>query len=108
MSKGPLNEEEDFGYVSPADFDEPGDTQDDIKVKDEVDLPILEEVVIYLQHQIDKCSSIHVLEVKPESGLSIEQQLVMYQQLAIKLGTAKKSIEAIIEGIDDKYDDTNR
>lgn len=102
-------EDNDVQYVSPADFDEPGTPDDDIKVRDEVDLPILEEVVLYLEREIDKCTRIESLHADEKAnGLTLEQQLVVQQELSRKLGLAKTSIQAIIEGIEEKYDDTNR
>ena len=100
-------EEDGFGYVSPADFDEPGTPDEDVKPKDEVDLPVLEEVVVYLDRQIDKCSRIDSLvAINKTNGLTLEQQLAVQTHLKQKLETIKEKITAVIEGIGDKYDET--
>lgn len=106
MSSTPTDET-DFGYVSPADFDEPGTPDEDIKVKDEVDLPVLEEVIYYLDKEIDKCTRIEGLSAGTSSnGLTLDQQLVVQQELSRKLNLIKVSIKAVIEGIEEKYDET--
>jgi hypothetical protein len=105
----PLNEDldNDFGYVSPADFDEPGDKEDDIKHKDEVDLPILEEVVHYLDKQIAKTTNTDSLAPTEDTkDMTLEQRWAVQRELGRKLGLIKASITAVIEGIDDKYDET--
>ena len=101
-------EDNDFGYVSPADFDEPGDKEDDIKPRDEVDLPVLEEVLRYLDREIDNCTRISSLIADKDTNLSIEQQLAVQEKVMIKLQTARTHIKAVIEGIDEKYDETRR
>lgn len=102
-------EDNDFGYVSPADFDEPGTPDEDIKVKDEVDLPILEEVILYLDREIDRCTRIESLSLQADrntNGLTLNQQLEVQQELSRKLGLIRASIKAVIDGIEEKYDET--
>lgn len=101
-------EDNEVSYVSPADFDVPGTPDEDVKVKDEVDLPILEDVIVYLNKEIDKCTRIDSLSVKQENGLTIDQQIVVQQELARKLNLIKTSIQAVIDGIQEKYDETRR
>lgn len=100
-------EDNDYGYVSPADFDEPGTPEEDIKHQDEVDLPVLEEVMIYLDREIAKTSHVDSLEATSETAeMTLEQRWAIQRELARKLGLIKMSIQSVIDGIEEKYDET--
>jgi hypothetical protein len=100
-------EDNDVVYVSPADFDEPGDVIDDIKHQDEVDLPVLKEVVHYLDQEIAKAAHTDSLAPTEDTkGFSLEQRWAVQRELGRKLGLIKTSVKAVIEGIDEKYDET--
>ena len=100
-------EDNDVAYVSPADFDEPGTPDEDIKARDEIDLPVLEEVMYYLDKEIAKTSHVDALAPTEDTAdMSLEQRWVIQREISRKLGLIKNSIQAVIEGIEEKYDET--
>lgn len=100
-------EDNDYGYVSPADFDEPGTPEEDVKHQDETDLPVLEEVMIYLNNEIAKTNHVDSMEATDDTaGMSLEQRWAVQREIGRKLGLIRISIQAVIEGIEEKYDET--
>lgn len=100
-------EENDHIYVSPADFDEPGTPEADVKSQDETDLPVLEEVMRYLAREMAKTTHVDSLEATEDTAsMTLEQRWAVQREISRKLGLIRLGIQAVIEGIEEKYDET--
>ena len=98
---------EEVGYVSPADFDAPKTAADGVKIKDEIDLSTMDEILVYLNDEIAAYKGTERLVTKKrhKDGFTLEQQLEVNQVLAGKLELIRNTIIATIEGIQEKYDE---
>ena len=99
--------EEEVGYLSPADFDEPETTDAGVNPKDENDMTTLQAVLYYLERQIYKLKTIDSLDIT-QKLFPIDAQLKINQDVADKLDIARAHIKQTIEGIEDKYDERSR
>lgn len=95
---------DELGYITSSDFEEPADASAGVKTQDENDFSTLEYVLNFLQKEVDSYKTIDKLEVRDHKrNFSVAQQLAVNKIVSERLDIARKGVEDTINGIKDKY-----